>query len=186
MTREREAVVFDIDATLADGRHRQGEHPWHKPGNTWADFHATCHLDEPVAGPVMLARLLWKAGYAIVVLSGRGEETRTATQDWLAEHGVHYDLLLLRPDEHAETLNGPYKQAMLDLHLPPLGLVPVLCVDDWPPVAEAVTVCPTLLVNPQYDITASPEPLGSRSTGSDEFDGRYVPEVGLHGSVSGA
>ncbi len=35
---------------------------------------------------------------AIVILSGRSEATREATQAWLAQHEVPCDLLLLRPE----------------------------------------------------------------------------------------
>lgn len=91
--------VFDLDGTLANIDHRlpyiQQEPP------QWEPFFETCHLDTPVRWVGDLLNRLLGAGHVIIV-SGRRECVREKTQDWLMQHGIFPDELLMRPDGNRE------------------------------------------------------------------------------------
>jgi predicted kinase len=77
--------LVDIDGTLAlmNGR---GPFDWHRVAE-----------DRPNEAVVALVRALSKAGYWIVLMSGRDEVCREATQVWLTQHDVPHEALHMRP-----------------------------------------------------------------------------------------
>jgi predicted kinase len=79
------AWLVDVDGTLArmveGGR---GPYDWHRVGE-----------DEP-NGPVLSLVTALADQAAIVVMSGRDESCRAETEAWLHEHGVSFDVLLMR------------------------------------------------------------------------------------------
>lgn len=81
-----EAIIVDIDGTLA---HMNGRGPY--------DDHLvhTDLLDHTIAEIVDH----WKCerGAAVLLCSGRDEKCRDVTEQWLADHSIRYDLLLMRP-----------------------------------------------------------------------------------------
>ena len=90
------AVVFDIDGTVADCRHRQ--HHASKEIPDWEAFFAGADLDDPLAQGVALAfehaadgRLIW--------LTGRPERYRSNTVAWLQALGLPTADLHMRPDD---------------------------------------------------------------------------------------
>lgn len=87
--------VFDIDGTLSLVEHRR-HFVRNKPKNWKAFFEAMVHdeVNEPVA-KTMLS--LEAAGHKIVLCSGRGEEYRRHTEDWLKQHNLGvYEVLYMR------------------------------------------------------------------------------------------
>jgi hypothetical protein len=48
---------------------------------------------------VRLCNILFDSGIQIILCSGRSEEHREETIQWLAQHGVNYHHLLLRRDQ---------------------------------------------------------------------------------------
>lgn len=95
-----EAVVFDLDGTIANVEHRR--HLVQKDKPDWDGFYNACEDDEPVLWVISLLRLLKSAGKKIVILSARGEEVLHKTIFWLDKHGVEYDELLMRPKKDYE------------------------------------------------------------------------------------
>lgn len=95
------AVIFDIDGTLSDCTHRRGlvEHDssqgcWEKAN--WAEFFRRIPLD-PVVVPVRRLLLqLWPLNH-VVLCTGRGEEHREITVQWLSKYGIPYSALFMRP-----------------------------------------------------------------------------------------
>lgn len=79
------AWIFDVDGTLAlmNGR---------GPYDT-----GRYHEDLPCEPVVALANALHAWGHAVVVMSGRDEEFRPQTEEWLTEHGVPWEALHMRP-----------------------------------------------------------------------------------------
>jgi predicted kinase len=95
------AVIFDIDGTLADTAHRL-HHIKAKPPN-WDAFFEECASD-PLIEPIReLARVVAAQSYKIILVSGRTDKVRGLTETWLAENGVPYDELHMRPE-------GDYRQ----------------------------------------------------------------------------
>lgn len=80
------AWMVDLDGTLALMGERS-PFDWHRVGED--------RLNEPVAEMV---DLLGSRSRYIVVLSGRDASCRVATEDWLNDNGVEWDVLLMRPE----------------------------------------------------------------------------------------
>jgi phosphoglycolate phosphatase-like HAD superfamily hydrolase len=106
-----EIAVFDIDGTLADVSARL-HHIRNKPKN-WKAFFAAMSEDKAVHAIVRLSNIIYDAGVRVVLCSGRPEEYRRQTVEWLARAGVRYDELRLRRtgDRRTDTIA---KREMLD------------------------------------------------------------------------
>lgn len=90
-------VIFDIDGTLADCRHRQ-VHVQGKNKN-WKKFFGAADDDEPIEGIVYILRSLWKQrDCRIVLCTGRPESMRPRTLRWFEKHEIFYDELLMRKE----------------------------------------------------------------------------------------
>jgi FMN phosphatase YigB (HAD superfamily) len=89
-------VVFDLDGTLADCSHRLQ----YAQSKQWDEFHSRCNEDDVI---IHVADLLVSlaATADIVILTGRPEKYRAATQKWLEESTIALfcDDLIMRPDD---------------------------------------------------------------------------------------
>jgi len=82
-------VIFDIDGTLSHVNGKRGYFDWHRVDRddldqivykAWARHHTN--------------------GDRIFIISGRSEEARPKTEEWLEFYGITYDTLLMRkPDD---------------------------------------------------------------------------------------
>ncbi|WP_055586057.1 phosphatase domain-containing protein [Peterkaempfera griseoplana] len=89
----RPLAVFDLDGTLADTRHRL---PFlDRRPRDWAAFFAAAPQDPPLPRGVELV-LAGTEEYETVYLTGRPEQCRRDTLDWLARHGLPDGRLLMR------------------------------------------------------------------------------------------
>lgn len=87
-------AVVDIDGVLADVGHRL--HFLDRRPKDWNGFFAAARVDPPHQEGLALVGEL-AAHHDIVLLTGRPERCRSDTEAWLAEHGVGYELLVMRP-----------------------------------------------------------------------------------------
>lgn len=127
-----QAWLFDLDGTLANVTHRR-HFVATKPKN-WAAWNVAQPRD-PVNEPVAdLARALKAQGMAIVIVSGRGNDFRTPTVEWLTNHNIPFDALFMRAskDHRADDL---IKAELLEEVLA-AGFEPVAVVDDRPRVVR--------------------------------------------------
>jgi phosphoglycolate phosphatase-like HAD superfamily hydrolase len=92
-----EIVIFDIDGTLADVSERI-HHVRKKPKN-WHAFFQGMGQDQAIHSMVRLCNILYASGIHIILCSGRSEEHRQQTIEWLAQQDVNYHELLLRRDK---------------------------------------------------------------------------------------
>lgn len=81
------AVIFDIDGTLAI----MGDRSPYDGAAVWKDT-----VNKDVLAALNNAEL---AGYFIIIVSGRDEVYHEVTEKWLADNGVYYDMLYMRPTE---------------------------------------------------------------------------------------
>jgi hypothetical protein len=89
--------IFDIDGTLANCEHRLKHIIG--PKKNWAAFDREGHKDTPITPIVQICNAVYATyTYPLVLLTGRGERTREDTLNWLAEHAVNYDFLIMRPE----------------------------------------------------------------------------------------
>lgn len=94
----KKVVIFDIDGTLADIRHRRhhvtGEFP------DWNTFNAEMGDDTPNAAVVDLYQTLWASGrYVIVLTSGRFEQSRKITETWLTWNEIPFGKIYMRANK---------------------------------------------------------------------------------------
>lgn len=113
-------VVFDLDGTLADVEHRR--HHVTGGNRRWDLFYAASGEDPPVEAVHLAFRAHEAAGHRIEVWSGRSDEVRGITEDWLARHGLAPARLLMRPARDS-TPDDVLKEAWLDAADPAPSLV---------------------------------------------------------------
>jgi uncharacterized HAD superfamily protein len=93
----RPIVVFDIDGTVADARHRLHLIAGKADHDQWVRFFDAAVDDPPLAEGVARAKQLAET-HDIVWLTARPERVREMTEDWLAQHGLPTGRLLMLPD----------------------------------------------------------------------------------------
>ncbi len=91
-----EIVIFDIDGTLADVSERL--HHIKKKPKDWDAFFRGIPQDKAIHSMVRLCNILYASGIKILLCTGRRERDRAETIKWLAQQGVNYHELILRPD----------------------------------------------------------------------------------------
>lgn len=105
-------VIFDLDGTLADINHRRSCLDLAPPD--WKTFNALMGDDTTNKPIVDLYRLIWGSGkYQMVIVSGRSEEFRKFTEQWLSWNEISFSTLFMRSknDTRADYL---VKQEILD------------------------------------------------------------------------
>ncbi len=124
-----QAVIFDIDGTLADASHRL--HYVTGGNRNWDAFFGAMCKDLLVV-PIRDLLMTCKKDYGIVLCSGRPENYRKQTVTWLAEHGIEYAALYMRPagDMRADHI---VKAELLTV-MRHDGYAPFLAIDDRPSI----------------------------------------------------
>jgi hypothetical protein len=89
-----EIVIFDIDGTLADVSERV--HHINKKPKNWDAFFQGIPQDKAIRSMVRLCNILYASGIKIILCSGRSDQYRSETVEWMAQQGVNYHELLLR------------------------------------------------------------------------------------------
>ena len=96
-------VIFDLDGTLADIEIRRKMATKSNGKMDWEVFFADrlIELDEPNHPVIKIAKLLWEdSKHNIAIFSGRSESTSEVTRKWLHKHGIHYNVLKMRPTDN--------------------------------------------------------------------------------------
>lgn len=128
-----DAVIFDIDGTIADVEHRRPYLLSEKPD--WKAFNAAIGDDAIHANILRLLRTMRAAGNAIVLCSGRDGGFRRLTELWLTFNQIHYDGLYMRAaGDHRK--DHVVKTELLDQIIAD-GFRPWLVVDDRSSVVAA-------------------------------------------------
>ncbi|QRE77363.1 hypothetical protein [Methylobacterium aquaticum] len=86
--RRKMFVVFDLDGTLALTEHRS--HFLSRPGKDkdWRGFYAACDKDQPCHPIIRTLLALAATGAEVEIWSGRSDEVRDKTTEWLGAHGL--------------------------------------------------------------------------------------------------
>lgn len=130
MSRTQKDVIVDIDGTLADCAHRQ--HFIRGKRKKWKKFFEAASKDRPRIDVVTQVRELAKR-HSIRLVSGRPEEYRQQTLEWLDHYRIPFESLHMRE-------NGDYrsddivKQEILDLCFDKDNIE--LVIDDRPRVVR--------------------------------------------------
>ena len=93
-----DAVVFDVDGVLADAAHRQ-DVLFSGPGRrkNWKAFFEAAGDDAVIEEVARLTELI-DPTLCVVLLTARPTSIQRTTIDWLQQHGLRWDVLVMRPD----------------------------------------------------------------------------------------
>ena len=125
--------IFDIDGTLANGLHRT--HHLEKRPKDWDAFFAEQNKDGLYVHVANVARALHRGGHRIVICTGRPENYREVTMNWLHLRAVPYEALYMRPAGDFRD-DDIIKIEML-ARIRADGYVPVMVFDDRDRVVRA-------------------------------------------------
>lgn len=92
------AALVDLDGTLCNFAGKRG----------WWEY-GKCEGDEPSDALVAILWALAQAGWAIIILTGRPNNYRIQTTNWLTAHDVPYHRLLMRTPRD-RTSNPVFKE----------------------------------------------------------------------------
>lgn len=119
-------VIFDIDGTLADCTHRRHyvvSHP-----KNWKAFFATVEHDTLIKPVAQLLRALLSSGHKVICCSGRPEDIRNATEQWLYSHGLFPHRLYMRKTDDYRPDDIIKAELLEDIRAD--GFNPILAVED--------------------------------------------------------
>lgn len=129
--------IFDIDGTLANGDHRL--HHIKKEPKNWAAYFAACSEDAPIQHVIDICRSIGLSDYplnfAIVYVSGRSDECRRDTQEWLNRHHLPTGPVYMR--QQGDHRPDDILKIELLAHLREDGFEPIMAFDDRNRVVEA-------------------------------------------------
>ena len=113
-------VIFDLDGTLAlvDKRREIALKPNGKINFDIFYDPQYIELDEPNSFVIDLAKMYKRDGYEIVIVSGRSDRTKEATDRWLEKYGVLYDRMIMRKRKNF-TPDNELKERWLEKYLDP-------------------------------------------------------------------
>lgn len=141
MTRKPQAIIVDMDGTLADVSGIR--HYVKRPRNQkdFDSFHGASVFAPANAAPLALVQRAHEDGTFVFVVTARRSKWERHTRDWLAKHAVPYDALCMRgnTDTRPDTdVKRDILQRIRATH------DPVLAIDDNPAVialwsAEGIT-----------------------------------------------
>lgn len=109
-------VVIDMDGTLCNSAHR--EHL--ARAGQWDEFHSLLMEDQPWPDVQLLIEHLDSWDTLVVGLTGRNQRYHNQTINWLAEHDIGLDALLMRPDDDYRS-DHELKPELLDEYLAATG-----------------------------------------------------------------
>ena len=109
-------IIFDLDGTLALIDKRRALATKENGKLNWDEFFKpqNIQLDEPNVPIIETFKALKAQGYEMLIFSGRDEISRNETLDWLTNHGVYPDMLLMRL-RGSHTPDDILKKSWLDM-----------------------------------------------------------------------
>lgn len=99
---KEECIIVDIDGTLAhiaDGR---------------SPYDASRAMNDALDDAVsVVTAMFYNHGYKVIILTGRNEEHREVTEQWLKENGVEYDELYTRLDSDVDEKGNKLEDSLV-------------------------------------------------------------------------
>jgi len=90
-------VIFDLDGTVCDSKHRV--HLLQGDKKDWAAYHSLCDKDAPIKHVIAIMRGL-HLDHHITILTGRSEIAKAKTIAWLGHNKAPYHDLVMRPADN--------------------------------------------------------------------------------------
>lgn len=98
MAGTKDIIVCDLDGTLALDHHRA--HHLRKIPRDWDTYFSMCAEDSPNFAVIAVYTALAQRGYKMLIVTGRRDDYRKQTEEWLARHYIHYSDLIMRPRDN--------------------------------------------------------------------------------------
>jgi phosphoglycolate phosphatase-like HAD superfamily hydrolase len=127
-------IVFDIDGTLANNDHRS--HWIASNPKNWRASDLGIPDDSTYEDIVWLLNTFLRVDCTILLCSGRSEDTRTVTEDWLSKHSIKYTKLYMRSSKDYRK-DSIVKVELLYKIIEEFGK-PYLWIDDRQQVVDAL------------------------------------------------
>lgn len=126
-------IIFDLDGTLNDARHRLPLLPHRDTQHntaSWLRYNGASGSDTPRLMVIrMMNDLYFNPENWVAVGTSRGYAAWTVTDEWLKRYGANYEQLIMRRmDDHRSTVD--YKRWLFETYKPDM------IVDDNPEVVE--------------------------------------------------
>ena len=121
-------VVFDLDDTLTDTRHRAHLIP------DWLAFYEQCINDPPLWNTLKILELLMTHGHKVEVWTGRCESVRGLTEEWFQRYIQMVPVLKMRPADYRGS-NEHLKEMWINQAVKN-NYVPNLVFEDRPDIAH--------------------------------------------------
>lgn len=132
---KQQAIIVDLDGTLCNTAHRQ-HHMECKPKN-WEAFYAGIAQDKPNPWCLALIAGMYELRTKIIFVSGRPDNYREDTENWIMEHTVntrHNPVLMRKAGDFRK--DALVKTEIYKTHIEPYYDV-IFCVDDRKQVTDA-------------------------------------------------
>jgi uncharacterized HAD superfamily protein len=91
---KKPAIIVDLDGTLCDVDHRV--HHVSGPKKDWIKFNELLVHDKLNHWCFELIEAMSARGYSVIFITGRGEDYRRLTEEWLNKHQISYKHLYMR------------------------------------------------------------------------------------------
>jgi len=97
----KDIIIFDLDGTLALIEHRR--HFVEAGKRQWKEFFAACVDDKPNVPVIRIYQSMLTCGFPFQhkIFSGRSDEVRKETEEWLDKHvGLYHELKMRREGDY--------------------------------------------------------------------------------------
>lgn len=112
---KRNAVVFDVDGTLAIPTDFNGRWDW--TDVEYCKRVMASHKPEPRI--ISLLRSVRFSGESIIISTARPDMYRRVTEEWFRRNGISHEMMLMRPDNNVHSdhvIKVVHAQAISDLY----------------------------------------------------------------------
>jgi histidinol phosphatase-like enzyme len=111
---KKDAVVYDLDGTLADTKKYEKHHKHRHEG-----FAKEAEEAPEIKKNVKHLKKDEKKGKEIVILTARSGHYKKETKDWLDKHDIDADKVVMRPKDDSTTPDKVIKNRLLDEEVTP-------------------------------------------------------------------
>ncbi len=121
--------IFDIDSTLSDDSHRI--HYLKQEPQDWDSYYSYLIHDSAIEPSVEALKSLYNEGHKIILCTGRPEQYRDLTMQWLKQHNILIHDLFMRLPADGRVRNAEAKRIMIE-RIKLAGYNPVAVYEDNP------------------------------------------------------